>query len=82
VVPGASRERIAGLHDGRVRIAVSAPPERGKANKALIAFVAATLGLRKNQVSIVRGEKDREKDLLIVDGQAKDILSKLEPFIP
>jgi len=81
VVPGASRERIAGLHNGRVRVAVAAPPEKGKANKALVALLATALGVRKSQISVVRGETGREKDVLIASGQVKNILSKLEPYL-
>jgi len=81
VVPGATKERIAGLHDGRLKVAVNPPPERGKANKAVLALVAATLGLRKRQLSIIRGETDRDKDLLVVEEQAEEILSRLSPYI-
>jgi len=77
VVPGASRERIAGLHGGRLKVAISAPPEKGKANKALISLLSASLGLRKSQLSIVRGETDRQKDLLISEAQLQDIIAKL-----
>jgi len=44
VVPGASRTEITGLHDGAVRIRVAAPPEGGKANKAVVAKLAAATG--------------------------------------
>jgi len=81
VVPGAARERVAGLHDGRLKVTVSAPPEKGKANKAVLALLAATLGLKKRQVSIVRGETDRDKDLLVVEERAEEILGKLAPYL-
>ncbi len=55
VVPGASRTRCLGELDGRAKIAVAAPPEGGKANKALTTFLANLLGVRKNAVSIQSG---------------------------
>jgi len=52
VVPGASRTRCLGELDGRAKIAVAAPPEAGKANKALVAFLAGLLGLKKTAVTL------------------------------
>lgn len=54
-VPGASRTRCAGEWNGRAKIAVAAPPEQGKANQAIIAFLADLLQLRRRDVSIVAG---------------------------
>lgn len=59
--PGASRDRIAGLHGGRLKVAVSAPPEKGRANKAVEAVIAGALGVRKTAVKVVTGETSREK---------------------
>ena len=56
VVPGASRTRLMGELDGRFKVAVAAPPERGKANVALLAFLASRLGLRRQALSVVQGE--------------------------
>lgn len=56
VVPGASRTRLLGHWDGRVKVAVAAPPEKGKANRALVAFLAGRLGLRKRDVRVVSGK--------------------------
>ena len=55
IVPGASRTRCLGELDGRAKIAVAAPPEAGKANKALTAFLANLLGVRQNAVSVESG---------------------------
>ena len=58
-----------GERDGVVLIRISAPPVDGKANAALIAFVAKTLGVPKGHVEIVRGETSRNK-VIRVAGQA------------
>lgn len=62
VQPKASRN-AAIVEDGRLRVALTAPPVEGAANKALRQFMAKHLGLAKNAVSIVAGEKSREKTL-------------------
>ena len=68
--PGAKKSAVAGLHGDALKIRVAAPPVEGKANQALIAFVASTLGLPKRAVSIVKGESSREKLLLVSDAAA------------
>ena len=55
VVPGASRTRYLGPWEDRVRIAVAAPAERGRANKALIAFLADLLSVRNSDVTVISG---------------------------
>lgn len=63
--PGASRARVVGVWNGRLKIAVSAPPDRGRANQELCAFVAERLGLRASAVRLVLGERSRDKCLAI-----------------
>ena len=55
VVPGASRSRLMGEWNGRLKIAVAAAPERGQANAAVVELMAKALGLRRSQVEIVGG---------------------------
>lgn len=55
IVPGASRTRYVGLWERRAKISVAAPPEKGKANRALTAFLAGLLGVRKRDVTVVEG---------------------------
>jgi uncharacterized protein (TIGR00251 family) len=61
VQPRASAERLEGLHGDQIRIRVTAPPVEGAANAACIAFLAKTLGIRRSQVRIRAGEKNRDK---------------------
>jgi uncharacterized protein (TIGR00251 family) len=61
VVPRASKSAVIGQHDGRVKLALLAPPVDGAANAALVRFFAEALGLRQRDVRIVRGEKSRQK---------------------
>jgi len=61
VVPRASKNEIAGRMGDAIKVRLTAPPVEGKANKALVAFLAEQLGVRKSQVEIVAGETSRNK---------------------
>ena len=65
VEPGAGRNRLYGEHDGRLKMSVTAAPERGKANKAVCRFLAGELGVSKSQVHILSGHHSRLKEVLI-----------------
>lgn len=65
VQPGAKRSEVAGLHGGRLKIRLVAPPMDGKANAALIDMVAVAFGVAKTAVSIQRGHGSRQKTLSI-----------------
>jgi uncharacterized protein (TIGR00251 family) len=59
--PGASKSQIAGLSGDRLRIKIAAPPEDGKANAELRAFLAKTLDCPRKDIVLVAGEKSRLK---------------------
>lgn len=62
VHPGAREERIRGwLESGELRVAVSAPPEAGRANQAVIRLLAAALGLKPRAIALSRGATSRRK---------------------
>lgn len=65
VQPRASRTKLVGEHDGRLKIALAAPPVDGEANAALIEFVSDTLGVRKSDAVLLDGATGRRKRLLI-----------------
>ena len=65
--PGASRSAVQGLQGDALKVAIRAAPEKGKANKELIAFLAKTLGLRRAQLTLVQGQTSRDK-VVRVDG--------------
>lgn len=67
VTPRAKKTAVAGvMDDGTLKIKIAAPPVDGAANKALIEFLAETLGLPKNQVDIVAGETSERKLISLV----------------
>ena len=65
VTPGASRDELRGEHNGRTKVAVTAPPDRGRANKALCEFLARKLALKRSQVRILAGHTSRQKEVLL-----------------
>ncbi len=65
VVPGSSRTKISGLLGDALKVTVAAAPEKGKANKELIKYLAKTLDISKSSITIVAGEKDHRKSVQI-----------------
>ena len=67
VQPGASRDRIVGRYGEALKVAVSAPPEKGRANQAVVKLVADALGVAAGSVSVVSGRTGRSK-IVSVEG--------------
>ncbi len=65
VVPNASKTQVVGMLGDALKIKLQAVPEDGKANKALLEFLAEKLGLPKKSVELVTGETAREKRVRI-----------------
>lgn len=65
VQPKASRDELAGVLDNRLKIRLTAPPVDGKANHALVKFVARLCGVSRKQVTLLAGETSRNKRLRI-----------------
>jgi hypothetical protein len=61
--PGARRSAVCGEHCGRLKIATAAPPLEGRANDALVEWLAGRLGLPRRQVRLVSGQRSRDKTL-------------------
>jgi uncharacterized protein (TIGR00251 family) len=65
VQPRASRTRVVGVHDGRLKVQLAAPPVDGEANAALVEFLADALGARRSDVAIERGDTGRRKTVRV-----------------
>ncbi|MEZ5256062.1 MAG: DUF167 domain-containing protein [Ilumatobacteraceae bacterium] len=78
VQPGASRAALAGLHAGRIKIRIAAPPVDGKANEALVEFVARSLGIRTTRVELRSGTTSRSKRLHVADVGLGEVREWLE----
>lgn len=73
IQPGAKKTEFAGLHGDALKIRLAAPPVDGKANEALVRFVAETLGLAKSAVNLKSGQTSRRKVLEVVGSTVKAI---------
>jgi len=73
VAPRASRNAIIGVHEGALKVALTAPPVEGAANEALRKLIAKTFGVPKSNVEIMRGERGRNK-LLRIRGVSREAL--------
>ena len=65
VMPNAKRTVVDGLHHGALRVRLAAPPVDGRANEALVAWLARSLGVPKRDVQLLRGESSRRKQVAI-----------------
>lgn len=65
VQPRASRAKIGPIHDGRIKVSVTAPPVDGEANAAVIELLAKSLGVSRGAVEVVAGASSRRKTVRI-----------------
>lgn len=83
--PGARKTAITGVYgegaSARLKIAVHAPPVEGRANEALIAFMAEFFSISKNRVALVSGELSRSKVFLLHGISCAQARSFLAPFV-
>ncbi|MFQ3592286.1 MAG: DUF167 domain-containing protein [Gemmataceae bacterium] len=75
--PNARKNTLLGDHHGALKIAVTAPPEDGKANAALIELLAETLQLRRSDIELLRGSTNRDKTFLLRGQNATTIRARL-----
>jgi uncharacterized protein (TIGR00251 family) len=80
--PGARRNGILGERAGALRVAVTAPPEKGKANAALGALLAELLGCRPSQIALLSGETARQKRFLIAGVTPDELRPKITALMP
>lgn len=81
VQPRASKNEIAGLHNGALKLRLTTPPVDGKANKAVLAFLAKVLGLPKSSLTLKSGHQNRNKVVVLThcpEDKLTALLSALE----
>jgi uncharacterized protein (TIGR00251 family) len=76
---GARKTGIVGMHNGMLRVAVTAAPEKGKANKVIVAVLAKALGVPKSAIDIVSGETSPQKRFLLVSCDAERVRAAVTP---
>jgi uncharacterized protein (TIGR00251 family) len=77
VAPRSSANNVSGEHNGAIKIALTAPPVEGAANRALVEFLAKLLGVPRSAVSLVSGETSRQKTVKALGISVEHVLEKL-----
>ena len=77
VQPKASGNETLGFREEILRLRVTAPPEDGKANAAVVHLLAKTLGLSRNQLEIIRGHSSRNKLVRVTSLNVHEIRHRL-----
>ena len=77
VQPGAKRSEVCGLHGEALKLRLAAPPIEGRANQALVKYLAELFGVPRQQVELLQGEQSRHK-VVAITGSAIDPLSLLK----
>lgn len=78
IQPGAKKTEVAGLHGEALKIRLHAPPVDGKANEALVAYLAERLGVPKARVILESGQTSRSKRLRVVGVSAAAVVATLK----
>jgi hypothetical protein len=81
VHPGARVNAITGTHDNALKISLSTPPTDGRANDALIAFIAEHLRLPRARIVLLAGATSRSKTLRITGRSAAEVQAALDPTV-
>ncbi len=79
--PGARKNAVLGERAGALRVAVSAAPEKGKANEALRGVLAEALGCKASQVGLLTGETSREKTFLVSGLTPAELRGRLDTIL-
>lgn len=77
VSPNASRNGWGGLRGDEVKLAITAPPVEGKANRAVVRFVARAFSLSRGDVALVGGETSRSKKLLLRGVTVRSVVEQI-----
>lgn len=80
--PGARENALRGVHDGQLKVSVTAAPEKGKANQAIIATLAQALSLKRSQIELIAGETSGEKRFLVRDCSLETLSQKIATALP
>ena len=80
--PGARKAGVLGEHAGALKVAVTAPPEDGKANKALVEVLRQALGVKRSQIELLSGQASRDKRFLIRGLTVKELHDRLAASCP
>ncbi len=75
---GSRKSALRGEQDGALKVAVTQVAEKGKANKAIVAFLSKQLGLRKSQLELISGETSSQKKFLVRDVSVEQLRAAID----
>ncbi len=75
--PGARRSAVIGEQASALKVAVTAPPDKGRANEAIVEVLAEAFGLKRSQIELVAGPTSRQKKFLVRGISPADLTAKL-----
>ncbi len=73
IQPNSSKEQVIGEYAEKLKIAVTSPPEKGKAHKAIVKALAKGLNIKTSDIQIVSGEKSKDKEIFVRNITEKDV---------
>ena len=79
--PGARKNTVTGIHAESLKISLTTPPVDGRANEALIAFLAEALRLPRSRITLITGQTSRTKLIRITGKSAADVHAALDPTV-
>ena len=78
VLPRSSADRVTGVVGGRIKVCVTAAPEKGKANERLLRTLSRFFGIPFSRVSLLSGDSSREKCVLLAGVTAEEVKEKID----
>jgi uncharacterized protein (TIGR00251 family) len=79
--PGARKNAVTGVHAGRLKVAVTQAPEKGKANQALVKLLAELLNVKRSQVALYAGETSHHKKFLILGVELASLQQRIASLL-
>jgi uncharacterized protein (TIGR00251 family) len=79
--PGARKNAVTGVHAGRLKVAVTQAPEKGKANQALVKLLAELLNVKRSQVALYAGENSHHKKFLVAGVDLASLQQRLAALV-
>lgn len=80
--PKAKKNALVGTHDGRLKVAITQAPEKGKANDAIIKLLAKSLGLKRSQIELLAGATSSKKRFLLRHVTINELRRRLAECVP
>lgn len=76
-LPHSARAGVRGVDGGALKVAVTAPPEKGKANEAVLAVLAKFLAVPRSSLELLTGDSSRNKRVLVKGMSAEDVKKRV-----